>query len=184
MGTLLLRHSYELQDVAVTGRTLTLAVVPIMRPAWVEDETGRYRERFRSGAFDHVDPTRVQLRYQHSADLLDRVGAGMTMREDGRYLIGEARVFKGTRGDHMLDLVNDGGLRGVSVGFYPGKDERVYDQDGPLVERVKVRQMPEWSLVDEPAYAGAEVLAIRQATQAAEREQLAQWLAEMRRHAV
>jgi HK97 family phage prohead protease len=180
----MLTRSFELRDAEVKGRTLTLAVVPIMRPAWVEDSTGRYRERFRSGAFSHVDPTRIQLRYQHSTDMLDRVGAGMAMREDGKYLLGEARVFKGARGDHLLDLVNDGGLRGVSVGFYDGQSRQVMDDDGPLVERIKVRQMPEWSLVSQPAFPGAEVLAVRSANMAEEREKLAQWLKEMRRYAV
>jgi HK97 family phage prohead protease len=180
--TAILTRSYEVNDLAVKGRTLTLAVVPIMQPAWVEDSTGRFRERFRSGAFSHVDPTRVQLRYQHSTDLLDRVGAGMAMREDGRYLIGQARVFNGARGDHLLDLVNARELRGVSVGFYDGESRQAFDDDGPLVERVKVKSMPEWSLVDEPAYAGAEVLAVRHATQAQARENLSQWLREIRRY--
>jgi HK97 family phage prohead protease len=180
----LLTRSYELHDMTVKGRTLTLAVVPIMQAAWVEDETGRFRERFRSGAFSHVDPTRVQLRYQHSTDLLDRVGAGVSMREDGRYLLGTARVFNGARGDHLLDLVNAKELRGVSVGFYPGQDAQAWDDDGPIVERVKVRSNPEWSLVDEPAYAGAEVLAVRNATQAAERAALDAWIRDMRRFAV
>jgi HK97 family phage prohead protease len=181
--TSILTRSYAVNDLAVKGRTLTLAVVPIMRPAWVEDSTGRYRERFRSGAFSHVDPTRVQLRYQHSTDLLDRVGAGMDMREDGKYLVGRARVFNGARGDHLLDLVNAKELRGVSVGFYPGQDAKVYDDDGPLVERVRVKSMPEWSLVDDPAYKGAEVLAVRSSQQAEAREALAQWMRDMRRFA-
>jgi len=180
----MLTRAYELHDVAVKGRTLTLAVVPIDTPAWVEDSTGRYRESFDHGAFNHLDPTRVQLRYQHSTDLLDRVGAGQSMREDGRYLLGEARVFNGARGDHLLDLVNDGELRGVSVGFYPGIDRQDRDADGPLVRRSKVKQMPEWSLVDEPAYKGAEVLAVRESQQAEEREKLSRWLADMRKHAV
>jgi HK97 family phage prohead protease len=109
----------------------------------------------------------------------------MAMREDGKYLLGEARVFKGARGDHLLDLVNDGELRGCSVGFYPGQDAKVFDDDGPLVERVKVKSMPEWSLVDQPAYVGSEVLAVRSAPDLeAEREKLAQWLRDMRRFAV
>lgn len=184
MNPLLLRHDYAVRDVGVKGRTLTLAVVPFESPAWVEDSTGRYRETFSRGAFAHLDPSRVQLRYQHGTDLLDRVGAGQKMREDGRYLIGEARVFPGARGDHLLDLVNADALRGVSVGFYPGVDRPDHDADGPLVRRVKVRQMPEWSLVDEPAYAGSEVLAVRASTQAADRERLAAWLRDMRAHSV
>lgn len=180
----MLTRSYELHDVAVKGRTLSLAVVPFDTPAWVEDSSGRYRESFDHGAFAHLDPTRVELRYMHSTDLMDRVGAGLAMREDGRYLIGEARVFKGARGDHMLDLVNDGALRGCSVGFYPGVNRNDRDADGPLVRRVKVKQMPEWSLVDQPAYVGSEVLAVRSSQQAEAREALAKWLADMRKHAV
>lgn len=183
MSELIIR-SYELHDMAVKGRTLTLAVVPFDRPAWVDDGQGPYRERFRSGAFKHIDPTRVQLRYQHSQDMMDRIGVGQALREDGGYLIGEARVFRGDRGDHLLNLVDDGALQGISAGFVAGESRTVQDADGPLVERVRVKSLPEISLVDEPAYAGAQVLAVRSAKRAAEREALARWLADMRRFAV
>lgn len=180
---MLLRHAYEVADLQVKdGRTLILAVVPINTPAWVEDETGRYRERFAPGAFKHCDPTRVQLRYMHSTDMRDRMGAGVTMHEDGKYLIGTARVFPGDRGDHLLTLVNERELRGVSVGFYPGIDRPAHDQDGPLLERVRVKRMPEWSLVDEPAYRGSEVLAVREAQDSQlRREQALAWVRESRR---
>lgn len=177
---MILRHSYEVADVEVKGRTLTLAVVPFDRPTWVEDSTGRYREAFDHGAFKHLDPTRTQLRYEHSPDLLDRIGAGLSMREDGGYLIGEARVFQGHRGDHVLDLVKEHELRGVSVGFFPGIDREDQDAEGHFVRRAKVKQMPEWSLVDDPAYAGAEVLAVRATRQAEQREALARWMRDMR----
>jgi HK97 family phage prohead protease len=151
-----------LRDVEVKGRTLVLACVPFDTPTWVSDGGDPYREEFAPGAFDHVDPTRTQLRYRHSGDLLDRLGAGRALKEDGGWLIGEFAVAKGQRGDHLIDLVDSGDLRGVSVGFDPGVDEVRVDADGEVTRRVRVKRLPEVSLVDQPAYAEAQVVAVRE----------------------
>jgi HK97 family phage prohead protease len=152
----------QLRGAEVKGRTLVLACVPFDTPTWVSDGGEPYREEFAPGAFDHIDPTRTQLRYQHSGDLLDRLGAGRRLVEDGGWLVGEFVVAKGQRGDHLIDLVDSGDLRGVSVGFNPGVDQTRVDSDGEVVRRVRVKQLPEVSLLDAPAYTGAEVLALRE----------------------
>jgi HK97 family phage prohead protease len=156
-----LQREWVFRDAAVKGRTLVLACVPFDTPTWVADGGDPYREEFAPGAFDHVDATRTQLRYRHSADLLDRLGSGLSLREDGGWLIGEFRVAGGARGDHLIDLVRDGELQGVSIGFDPGVDEQRSTPDGQVVRRVRVKRMPEVSLVDQPAYQDAGVLAVR-----------------------
>ena len=52
----------------------------------------------------------------------------------------------------------------MSVGFIAGHDQRIDDADGRLVERVKVKQMPECLSLTEPAYPRREVLAVRAAS--------------------
>lgn len=170
----MLSRSFELRDAEIKGRTLELACVPFDREAWVSDHEGEYREVFRHGAFAGVinDPRRTQLRYAHSEDLKDRLGIGLELREDAAYLHGAFRVTQGERGDHLLDLVRSGDLAGVSVGFMAGASRRT----GDLVERLRVKQLVEVSLVDAPAYQEAEVLAVRQARELdAERARLRAW---------
>jgi HK97 family phage prohead protease len=152
----------QLRGAEVQGRTLVLGCVPFDTPTWVSDGGDPYREEFAPGSFAHIDPTRTQLRYQHSPDLLDRLGAGRRLVEDGGWLVGEFQVAKGARGDHLIDLVASGDLRGVSVGFNPGVDETRADVDGPVVRRVRVKQLVEVSLLDAPAYDQAQVLAVRE----------------------
>jgi HK97 family phage prohead protease len=176
------QREWGLRDAAVKGRTLVLACVPFDTPTLVSDGGDPYREEFAPGAFAHVDATRTQLRYRHSTDLMDRLGSGLSLREDGGWLVGEFRVAGGVRGDHLIDLVRDGELRGVSIGFDPGVDEQRTDRDGQVVRRVRVKRMPEVSLVDQPAYPEAEVLAVRadQARRARELAELRAWMRDMR----
>jgi HK97 family phage prohead protease len=83
------------------------------------------------------------------------------LREDPTYLVGSFKVTKGDRGDHLLDLVASDELRGVSIGFEAGQSQRDDTPDGPLVQRLRVKRLPEVSLVDQPAYPEARVLAVR-----------------------
>jgi phage head maturation protease len=66
--------------------------------------------------------------------------------------------------------IKTGDLTGVSVGFDPGVDEVRVDADGEITRRVRVKRLPEVSLVDQPAYQEASVLAVR-----AERARLRAW---------
>jgi HK97 family phage prohead protease len=156
-----LQREWVFRDAAVKGRTLVLACVPFDTPTWVADGGDPYREEFAPGAFDHVDLTRTHLRRGHKPDPRNELGRGLSLREDSGWLVGEFRVARGDTGDQILNLVADGMLRGVSIGFDPGVDEQRTDRIGPVVRRKRVKRMPEVSLVDEPAYEGAEVLAMR-----------------------
>lgn len=157
-----LTRGYDLADVEVAGdgRTLTLACLPYERPATVDDGAGPYEEAFQRGAFANVvkAPNRVELRYWHDqADL--PYGFGVSMREDPKYLIGDFRAAKSSRGDHLLALVEDG-LRGVSVGYVP--DPAGDLRRGSVVLRTRVKRLKEVSLTPAAAFAGAEVLAVRE----------------------
>jgi HK97 family phage prohead protease len=171
-----------LRDAQVSGRTLVLACVPFDTPTWVSDGGDPYREEFAPGAFAHVDAARTHLRRGHSTDVRNELGRGMSLWEDGGWLIGEFRVARGEAGDQILNLVQDGMLRGVSIGFDPGVDEERVDRHGLLVRRKRVKRLAEVSLVDQPAYEEAEVLAVRadQARRARELAELRAWSRDMR----
>lgn len=145
------------------GRTLVLACVPFDVPAHVDDGNGPYREVFRHGAFTKLAsaPNRVELRYRH-----DQSGApygfGVALTEEPAYLLGTFRVAPSAAGDQLLSLVRDGQLGGVSIGYIAGQSRDSSDDDGPLVERMRVKALHEVSLTNAATYADAKVLALRE----------------------
>jgi HK97 family phage prohead protease len=165
---MLLTRDYDLRDAQVggDGRTLVLACVPFDAPAWVDDGNGPYREAFQRGAFAHVvkAPNRVELRYRHRQAGVP-YGFGVDLVEDEKYLLGSFRVAPGDQGDQLLALVADGQMRGVSIGFVAGSDRTITDADGPIVSRVRVKQLGEVSVLPTgtATWTEAEVLAVREA---------------------
>lgn len=116
-------------------------------------------EVFRKGAFANVAPNahRVKLLVGHDAQALP-IGRASLLREDAAGLYGEFRVSKGQRGDDILELVRDGALTELSIGFQPLKDKR--RQDG-VVERIAAH-LAEVSLVTFGAYGhSASVVGVR-----------------------
>lgn len=162
----MLRREYvalRAAEVRDAGRTLILACAPIDVPSWVVDDGSPYREVFRPGAFRHVAsaPNRVELRYRHDASGAP-YGFGMELSEEPGMLLGTFRVAPSNSGDQLLALVNDEQLTGVSIGYVPGRSRDITDEDGPLTERLNVRQLAEVSLTNAPAYPDARVLALRE----------------------
>ena len=109
-------------------------------------------EVFRKGAFDAVTRAahRVKLLQGHNEKTLP-LGKATLLREDARGLYGEFRVSKTDTGDQALELVRDGVLTHLSVGFQPLQDRR--RKDG-IVERIKAH-LAEVSLVTFGAYGDA-----------------------------
>lgn len=113
-------------------------------------------ERFAEGALADVVPDDVMVLWQH--DPSDPIGRARSIveREDGAYAT--FAIADTTRGRDALALAREGVIRGLSIGFVP--DEYEVDKQGVRTHsRVSVR---EFSLVTWPAYAGAEVTAVRE----------------------
>jgi HK97 family phage prohead protease len=161
--TELLRRSYPAELSAGDGRTLEGLAVPYGVAADVEDFGRRYRERFEPGAFARATraPGRLELLVEHrDASPLDPVGIGVAFEETSAGLVGSWRVYDGAIGDHVLERVKGGALRGLSVGFRPlGPGRR--DEDGTLVRTAC--HLEEVSLTRQPAYGKALVTAVRSA---------------------
>lgn len=150
-------------EVSQDGRSVILACVPFDSPAWVSDGGAAYREVFRPGAFRNVAsaPNRVELRYRHDESGAP-YGFGIEITERTDYVEGVFRVAPSAAGDQLLALVRDEQLRGVSIGYVAGRSRTITDDDGPLTERLNVRQLTEVSLTNAPSYADARVLAVRE----------------------
>jgi HK97 family phage prohead protease len=158
-----IQHYTEVRDLTVKGRTIDLIAVPYDTPEWVSGPAGAYRESFARGAFakftrDDIAP-RVHLRYEHQPGV--PYGRAMQLREDTHYLRASMKVTRGLDADRLLAQVEDGDIRGVSIGFVPGRDSDDIDADGPLVRRLTVKHLEEISLTESPVYAEATVLAVR-----------------------
>jgi len=82
------------------------------------------------------------------------LGRAQLLREEANGLYGEFKISKGSRNDDVLELVVDGALNQLSVGFMPLKDRRRADG---VIERVKAH-LAEVSLVTFGAYGEAAAL--------------------------
>jgi len=153
-------RSYEL-DLEVRADTDGRTICGICVPYDVEQRIHpTLTEVFRRGAFANVarDAHRVKLLVGHDAQALP-IGRATLLREDERGLYGEFRVSKGQRGDDILELVRDGALSEMSVGFQPLKDKR--RSDG-VIERLAAH-LAEVSLVTFGAYGqAASVVGVRE----------------------
>lgn len=124
-------------------------------------DMGHAQEVFTRGAFSRTITERgaqaVKFLALHDHKVMP-LGRAQTLREDAAGLYGEFRVSKTTAGDEALELIADGALDGLSVGFSPVRDR--WDRDHAVVERVEVK-LHEVSAVCFPAYQGARISALR-----------------------
>jgi HK97 family phage prohead protease len=156
-------RSFEADFAEGDGRTIEGRIVPYETPAQVADDPRGpvYREQFARGAFlaqlRAPNRVRVLLNFEHDQSLRGIVGhaVGLEDRFDG--LHGTFRALQDGDGDKALALVNEGLLRGLSLEFAALRSAIV---DG-VVTRTRVR-LDKVSLCRYPAYAGAEVYAVRE----------------------
>lgn len=144
------------------GRTIVGIAVPYGRTINVPSEG--IRERFARGAFNHQ--LRAANRIAFARDHLPfggvLIGSTKLLRDDAAGLYGEWRVSRTAAGDETLELVRDGALRELSVGFKERRNRMVADPGGPITERVKA-DASEVAVVMAGAYgrAGAVMTGVR-----------------------
>jgi Escherichia/Staphylococcus phage prohead protease len=136
------------------GRTLAGLAVPY----GVEVRVGtRFTERFTFGAFADARPEDVPVLATHDHEDLP-IGRAITLTETPAGLETELRVSKTAAGDDVLELVKDGAVTGLSVGFLPVEDR--WNPARTVVERVKAK-LVELSLTAFPQYQDARIVAVR-----------------------
>ncbi len=148
---------FEVRSTSDGQRLLDVMAVPFDRPTNI----GPFVETFRRGAFAKTiaeRPEKVKLLAQHEDRSLP-LGAAKELRETESGLFASMRVSKTRAGDEALELIADGALDSVSIGFVPVRS--AWSQDRSSVERREVKLL-EISLVSFPAYADAAILAVRE----------------------
>ncbi|MBP7632268.1 MAG: HK97 family phage prohead protease [Acidimicrobiales bacterium] len=147
-------------EVRGDGRTVVGIAVPFDRSTPIRDASGSYDESFRRGAFARTireRGDRVKFLAQHDRRSLP-LGRAHMLREDAAGLYAEFRVSATTAGDEALELIRDGALDALSIGFRPIRDR--WSADRSTVERLEVR-LDEVSAVAFPAYSDALIAAVR-----------------------
>lgn len=142
-------------------RLVDLRIVPY----GVVGRTAQGPERIRRSTFRGARPEDVSLEAIGAHGLepgVRLVGRGVSLEDREDALYGTFRVARTRDGDELLELAREGVYRGASVVFEPGSSrvvDGVIERSSGVLRRV--------GLVERGAYAGAEVLAVRNA---AERE--------------
>lgn len=145
------------------GRTVRGIAVPYRQPMRIDESL---TEQFARGAFNH------QLRAAHRIPFArDHIQLGgqllgrlVDMRDEAGGLFIAARVSQTAAGDDTLELIRDGALSHLSIGFreYPAGNKRL---SGGVVERTKA-DLREVATVLEGAYGEHAVIAeVRQHSQ-------------------
>jgi HK97 family phage prohead protease len=129
------------------GRTIVGIAVPYGAPTRINE---RLVEQFAKGAFNHQlrAANRVRFTREHMDLGGSLIGAATLLRDDPAGLYGEFRVSKTPLGDETLELVRDGALSHLSVGFRERENRKLA---GGVTERVKA-DLSEVAVVMQGAY--------------------------------
>jgi hypothetical protein len=156
-------REFQAVDVGVEGRTVDVRVVPFDEVAEVSDppHTHTYREQWMPGCFDHQlrAANRVHANVNHSQHVIDTVGHGVALRAESDGYHASFEIHETQAGETALALLRAGALPGVSLEAISVNHGRT---SGGIVQRIKAN-LRAVAFVREGAFAGAQVLAVREA---------------------
>jgi uncharacterized protein len=145
------------------GRTLEGAIVPYGQEARISRTVV---EVFTRGVFTGTDPAALPLLALHDREQLP-IGRAVELRDEPSQWWGAFKVSATRLGDEVLELVRDGALTGLSVGFMPMPGGDRWNATRTRVERTRA-QAHHVGVVPFPAYQGARIAAVRAAGASAE----------------
>lgn len=142
------------------GRTVTGIACPFGKPTQIREFGRSYTESFAYGAFAATIASGRTVKFLglHNRQTFP-LGRAISLREDRVGLIPELRVSKTQAGDEALELIRDGALDGLSVGFEPVTPRG--DHYAAHIERTEVK-LREISATPFPAYGDAVITEVRQ----------------------
>lgn len=169
-----LYRSFEDLDLDVNKKEgrVTGLVVPYLRPTHImelrDGQVVEYDEQFAFGSMERAAkaPNRLMFQFTHS-DLLDhQTGYGVSFRDSQELsgCVGEFQLYRANR-DKVMEMLETS-HRGLSVTFASLRPVGGMERDGDLVTR-EVVHCRAVAAVNDPAYADAGVLAVRQSAELA-----------------
>ena len=124
---------------------------------WDEDQTGDviHQGAFLKSITEAFPAKRIKVLWQHSEPL----GMPIEMREDGYGLYVKGKVSKTRLGDEALELMRDGVIDRMSIGFSIPKGKSDYDENG--VRHIREVKLMEFSPVTFPANEAAMITGVK-----------------------
>jgi HK97 family phage prohead protease len=151
------------------GRTLVGPVLPWGVEARVVDQGRLVTETFERGALADADPARIPLTATHPRDAGTLpIGRTLSIEDRADAAWGAWLVSDTALGNEVLALARDGVPLGLSIGFAEIPGGSRWSADRQRVTRTRA-DLDHIAVVRVPAYAGAGVAEVREATARAER---------------
>lgn len=157
-----LRNDSTLTDVDTRQRLIDLIAVPYEQETEVPWRGEIWREVFSRGAFDGLEDHagRIRVNREHRrGDTVGKVVSFDTQHEPG--LLARIKIAETPRGDETLALAAED-MISASIGFRIKQPSDVRMDKRTKVRRILRAFMDHLGMVESPAYAGAQVLAVRE----------------------
>lgn len=149
------------------GRTINGMLAPYNEEALVDDGFGPYYEAFMPGCFDRCTRGRanyLRVQLEHNGHW---VGRGETWIDTSAGLCADLRLDDTEAGREAAFKIRDEQTPGLSLAFLPGGRQNFEERgkkDGlKRVHRRSVKALHHVALCQQPAYASAQVAAVRSA---------------------
>jgi uncharacterized protein len=159
MTRLVRTYAADQLEVRSEARTIVGIAVPFDSETTIWESGRRYREVVRRGAFRRTlaerGPQRVKVLANHDERSWP-IGRAQVLPEDHNGLYAELAVSRTRAGDEALELIRDGALDGLSIGFSPVAQD--YQDDLCVRTEIALREI---SVVAFPAFDGARISAVR-----------------------
>jgi phage head maturation protease len=133
-----------------------------------DGEVIEYEEQFAFGSMERAAkaPNRLMFQFTHSEQLDHQIGYGVSFRDSQEMAgcVGEFQLYRAER-DRVVEMLETS-HRGLSVTFASLRPQGGLERSGELVTR-EVVHCRAVAAVNDPAYADAGVLAVRQSAELA-----------------
>lgn len=142
------------------GRTVTGICCPFDSIARIDSYEGKFDEHFVRGSFQRTIAergSRIKFLAHHDQRSMP-LGRAVLLREDTAGLYSEFRVSKTVAGDEALELIRDGSLDGLSVGFTVIRETWSDRRTKRAITEAKLHEV---SAVSFPAYELAQITGVR-----------------------
>lgn len=142
-------------------RTIEVRVMPYGEEISVEFQGKPIRERVEPGSFKRIDPASARITVNRDHDYTRTVGRLAELRDEDTGAEGVMKISNTPLGDETLQLAQDRVL-GASVAMAVARSGMEVRNGLRRIFRVDV--LDHVALLPNPAYAGAEVLDVREAS--------------------